>query len=179
MFITRGIVACFRNSLGLYTTFWSAVKISTGMLDFTSDLVFISLLDPQEPVRFGIALSSCVLSTGLSYCVARSYNENFFLLLTSSLDAKRGHDETAAQVNRLIVLFVEDIPFLGLEISLVVQGKKLRGLDWVIWGQSFAFTLINMIRNAWSWWKARQRMSSVERATELAAVVQLGAQVIA
>ena len=158
---------------------WHAVfKIACGMLDFASDLVFVSLLDPREPIRFGIGVSACALSTGLSLCVALHYNENFFLLLTTSLDTKEDHNEQAAAVNRWIVLFVEDVTFLGLEISLLALGKKLNGLDWVIWGQALAFTLMNMIRNVWSLRRRRQRFSSSETGADAVVVVQSLAQII-
>ena len=146
------------------------------MLDFASDLVFVSLLDPREPIRFGIGVTACVLSTALSLLVACHYNENFLLLLTTCLDTKEGHNEKAAAVNRWIVLFVEDVTFLGLEISLLALGKKLNGLDWVIWGQALAFTLTNMIRNVWSIYIARQRTPSGEVQTEPVSAVQLAVQ---
>ena len=120
-----------------------------------------------------------MLSTGLSLLVACHYNENFLLLLTTSLDTKEDHNEKAAAVNRWIVLFVEDVTFLGLEISLLALGKKLNGLDWVIWGQALAFTLMNMIRNLWSLRRTRQRISPSETGTDAVAVVQSMAQTIA
>ena len=149
------------------------------MLDFTSDLVFVSLLDPREPIRFGIAVAACVLSTCLSLLVACCYNENFFLLLTTSLDTKEDHNKKAASVNRWIVLFVEDVTFLGLEISLLTLGKKLNGLDWVIWCQTFFFTLMNMIRNVWALYYARQRRPTGDSATEMVSTFQHAAQVMA
>ena len=168
LFVTVVIVFCFADKLGLddSSRCSSVFKIACGMLDFASDLVFVSLLDPREPIRFGIGVAACVLSTGLSLLVACHYNENFLLLLTTSLDTKEDHNEKAAAVNRWIVLFVEDVTFLGLEISLLALGKKLNGLDWVIWGQALAFTLTNMIRNVWSIYIARQRTPSGEVQTE-------------
>ena len=74
------------------------------------------------------------------------------------------------------MLFVEDVTFLGLEISLLALGKKLKGLDWVIWGQALAFTLTNMIRNVWSIYIARQRTPSGEVQTEPVSAVQLAVQ---
>ena len=191
LFVTVVIVFCFADKLGLDDSsrciqdrlwhpqdrLWPVVfKIACGMLDFASDLVFVSLLDPREPIRFGIGVAACVLSTGLSLLVACHYNENFLLLLTTSLDTKKDHNEQAAAVNRWIVLFVEDVTFLGLEISLLALGKKLNGLDWVIWGQALAFTLTNMIRNVWSIYIARQRTPSGEAQTESVSAVQLAAQ---
>ena len=76
------------------------------------------------------------------------------------------------------MLFVEDVTFLGLEISLLVLGKKLNGLDWVIWGQALAFTLMNMIRNLWSLRQTRQRFSSSETGADAVVVVQSLAQTI-
>ena len=193
LFVTVVIVFCFADKLGLddSSRCSSVFKIACGMLDFASDLVFVSLLDPREPIRFGIGVAACVLSTGLSLLVACRYNENFLLLLTTSLDTKGDHNEKAAAVNRWIVLFVEDVTFLGLEISLLALGKKLNGLDWVIWGQALAFTLMNMSRNIWSFYSARQspprggsgtEMGSIspsEAGTDALAVAQSIAQTVA
>ena len=189
LFVTVVIVFCFADGLGVHDSSrddisWCRVcsgvfKIACGMLDFTSDLVFVSLLDPREPIRFGIGVSACVLSTGLSLLVSCHYNENFLLLLTTSLDTKEEHNEKAAAVNRWIVLFVEDVTFLGLEISLLALGKKLNGLDWVIWGQALTFTLMNMIRNVWSLCRTRQRISPSETGADAVGVVQSLAQAVA
>ena len=172
LFITVVIVFYFADHLGFddSSRCSNVCKIACGMLDFASDLVFVSLLDPREPIRFGIAVAACVLSTGLSFLVAGQYNENFFLLLTTSLDTKKDYNEQAAAVNRWIVLFVEDVTFLGLEISLLALGKKLNGLDWVIWGQALAFTLMNMSRNIWSFYSARQSSPRVESGTEMGSI---------
>jgi len=172
LFVTVVIVFCFTDGLGLddSSRCSSVFKIACGMLDFASDLVFVSLLDPREPIRFGIGVAACVLSTGLSLLVACHYNENFLLLLTTSLDTKEDHNEKAAAVNRWIVLFVEDVTFLGLEISLLALGKKLNGLDWVIWGQALAFTLMNMSRNIWSFYSARQSPPRGESGTEMGSI---------
>ena len=181
LFVTVVIVFCFADGLGLddSSRCSSVFKIACGMLDFASDLVFVSLLDPREPIRFGIGVAACVLSTGLSLLVACHYNENFLLLLTTSLDTKEDHNEKAAAVNRWIVLFVEDVTFLGLEISLLALGKKLNGLDWVIWGQALAFTLMNMIRNLWSLCRTRQRISPSETGADAVGVVQSLGQAVA
>ena len=178
--ITVAIVFYFSDQLGLddSSRCSSVYKISCGMLDFASDLVFVSLLDPREPIRFSIAVAACVLSTFLSFLVAYFYDENFLLLLTTSLDTKRDHNKEAAVVNRWIVLFVEDLTFLGLEISLLALGKKLNGLDWVIWCQALFFTLMNMIRNLWSFCQKRQKVSPSEPVTDVVAVGQGIAQVV-
>ena len=104
LFVTVVIVFGFADELGLDDSsrciqdrlwhpqdrLWPVVfKIACGMLDFASDLVFVSLLDPREPIRFGIGVAACVLSTVLSLLVACHYNENFLLLLTTSLDTKK------------------------------------------------------------------------------------------
>ena len=111
--------------------------------------------------------------------MAALYNENFFLLLTTSLDCKEIYQEEALSVNRWIVLLVEDLTFLGLEISLLVLGKKLNGLDWVIWGQALFFTLINMIRNMWVWYRTRTKIAPSEGATDGVALFQSLSQAVA
>ena len=179
LIITVGVVLCFRSELGLgHDRCQSVFKIACGMLDFTSDLIFVSLLDPREPIRFGIAVAACVLSTFSSLLIAVSYGENFFLLLTTSLDTKEDHNIEAARINRWIVLFVEDVTFFGLEISLLSLGKKLNGLDWVIWSQALGFTLINVIRNVWSTCKGTSKISPSEAATDGVAVVQSFSQAV-
>ena len=129
--------------------------------------------------HLGICLRSSQKNRNSLVLVACHYNENFLLLLTTSLDTKEDHNEQAAAVNRWIVLFVEDVTFLGLEISLLALGKKLNGLDWVIWGQALAFTLMNMIRNLWSLCRTRQRISPSETGSDVVGGVQSLAQAVA
>ena len=81
--------------------------------------------------------------------------------------------------NRCIVLFVEDVPFLAFELYLLVLGKRLKGLDWVIWCQAVTFTLSNMIRHMRGFYRTQHRISPAERVTDSVAVVQVTAQVIA
>ena len=166
-----------RDAMGLAadSRCWSVFKIASGSLDFASDLVFVMLLDSREPVRFGIGVASCVLSTCLSLGIAWFFDENFFLLLTTSLDCKETYNHTALAVNRCIVLFVEDVTFLGLEISLLLLGKKLNGLDWVIWAQALAFTLINIMRNVCSFCQERQTHSIAEDGIQMGS---LGSQAL-
>ena len=156
--------------------------MASGTLDLVSDIVFVSLL--QDDVLFFIALSSLLLSIFLLFLVAvvrvgsREHFLTYFLLLLTTGEL----DDDDDGVGRYIILLVEDLPFLTIEIFLVVNGKKLNGLDWVIWSQSLAFTILNICRSLYvstcSRQKHRVRDVGSAMAPELVSTVQHTAQAL-
>ncbi len=152
---------------------WTMFHIFVGLWDFVSDITMLALIEPFNPYGlFWISLGAIAISVAVSVLLASM--SNIKLSSSSSLSIRAAwpvrvlifisscgnlfENEGSPQLcinwspeflNHIAILVVEQAPQLAVQcLLLYLQGiQGFSALDWAIWCQSAAFTLLNAFKN--------------------------------
>jgi hypothetical protein len=162
---------------------WILFSVFIGLWDFVSDLTMLALISPLNPYGlFWISLGSILMSIAASgflsslSSISASWRVKFWIFVTSCGNLFKG-DPVASNslcfkwspenTNHVAILAVEQVPQLFVQ-GLLVYLQGLQGfttLDWVIWGQSAFFTVVNALKNIvliHASWKNRIKLAATD-----------------
>ena len=151
---------------------WNMFYIFIGFWDFVSDITMLALIEPFNPYGlFWISLGSIAISFAASVLLASMSNIKMrssatgiraswpvriiiFIASCGNLFENEGSSQLCFNwppefSNHIAILMIEQTPQLGVQCLLLhLQGiQGFSPLDWAIWCQSAAFTLLNAFKN--------------------------------
>ena len=173
---------------------WTMFYIFIGLWDFVSDITMLALIEPFNPYGlFWISLGAIAISVAASVLLASMSNIKLRSNSSPSIRAawpvrvvifisacgNMFENEGSAQLcfdwspeffNHIAILMVEQTPQLVVQgLLLYLQGiQGFTPLDWAIWCQSAAFTLLNAFKNIKLIWiaKCTPKLESLANSTD-------------
>ena len=151
------------RSDSLTSKHWVMFYIFIGFWDFLSDITMLALIEPFNPYGlFWISLGAIAISAASSALLASISNISaswpvkvlVFISSCGNLFESEGSTQLCFHwspefSNHIAILIIEQAPQLVVQcLLLYLQGiQGFTSLDWAIWCQSAAFTLVNAFKN--------------------------------
>ena len=162
---------------------WTMFYIFIGFWDFVSDITMLALIEPFNPYGlFWVSLGALAISVAASVLLASiseistSWPVKVIIFIAScgSLFESEGSTQLCFNwspgfFNHIVMLIIEQAPQLVVQcLLLYLQGiQGFSSLDWAIWCQSAAFTLLNAFKNIEKVLLSNKRTESAADSTDV------------
>ena len=162
---------------------WTMFYIFIGFWDFVSDITMLALIEPFNPYGlFWVSLGALAISVAASVLLASiseistSWPVKVIIFIASCGSLFEGEGSTQlcfnwspGFFNHIVMLIIEQAPQLVVQcLLLYLQGiQGFSSLDWAIWCQSAAFTLLNAFKNIEKVLLSNKRTESAANSTEV------------